>query len=128
MANHEDPTGALRETAQLLGLIHVGRDWLLDEHVLAVLEGGLHQPMMRAGRRRHDHRVDVRIDEDRLGVGPHLHIRETRPHQREPCGVAVDHAHDLARLPVVEVADEVWPPLPGTDDSDADHLRSPRPT
>ena len=125
--DHEDPVHARGEGAELLGLRRIGCDRLLDEHVLAGLERALHQCVVRARRRRDHHGVDPAVGHHGVGRGVEADVGEPRPDLVEPSRVGVDHPDDLARPVVVKVADEVRPPLPGTDDGDADHRRSRRP-
>ena len=58
--DHELEVFPLCQLDQLLGLLRRRREWLLNEHMLAVLEGGFRQIEMRPDRRDHRDRVDVR--------------------------------------------------------------------
>ena len=127
MSDHEDPTRARRQRAELLGLGRVRGDRLLDEHVLAARERTLGERIVRARRRRDHDRIRPGVGHDRLGIRRQLDVGEPLADLIEAPRVPVDHPRDLARPPVVEVAYEVRAPLPGTDHRDPDHRLSRKP-
>ena len=128
MADHKDATPGRRQRAQLRPFPDGGRDRLLHQNVLAPLERGLGEAVVRAGRCRDHDPVDAHVGERRLGFLRDLDLREPSPYLAEPPGVTVDDPEHLAPLAVVEVADEVGPPVAGPDHGHPDHLRSPSPT
>ena len=119
MAGHEHEAALTREPQQLLHLGALHRRRLLDEHVLARLERLLRERVVGRHRRRDDDGVELVVGEQLVEVGRH-------PRLRMPCrellpqllrGVA--EPRELGEL--VEVADEVLPPVAEADLADASH-------
>ena len=61
MARHDDEPAALGTAGQRVHFGHGGREWLLDEDVLAGFEGSLGEREMRGRGGGDDHADDVRV-------------------------------------------------------------------
>ena len=69
MADHEREAARGGEVDQLAGLRRVRGPGLLDEDVLAGLERGFGEAVMRADGRGDEHGIDVRVGEDLVAPG-----------------------------------------------------------
>jgi hypothetical protein len=83
---------------------------------------------MRARWGRDDDRIHRFVGDRKQGVLGYLCVGESKPNVLEPGRVAVGDPRHPAGLPVVEVPDQMRPPVAGPEDGHLDHrvVRSPR--
>ena len=120
VANHQNPIRRGRQRTQFLCIGHAIGDRFFDEHVLARLQCGLHERVVGTGRGRNHNRVYVRIGPDMLDILRQCNVRESLLHLSQPAGVLIDNGHNVADRRILEIADEVRPPVASPDDRDAD--------
>jgi hypothetical protein len=121
----EHQAAPLRFVDQALCLLGGRRDRLLDEHVLAGLEGLHRQVEMARHRRRDGHRVDARIAQHRRVVGGDLDGGKTGLHAGQALGAQVAHGDQARPRGIPEVANEVRSPISVSDYSNPDHAVTP---
>ena len=123
VVHHDLQVLPLGQLDQLLGLLRRRRERLLDEDVLAVLEGRLRQLVVRPDRRDDGDGVDVRRLQDLREVGRQLHARiGAAARACSAAGFLSQTATTCAVLEAVEVADDVRTPVAVADDADADDV------
>jgi len=120
VADHEREATLGGEVDQLAGLRRVRGHGLLDEDVLAGLEGGPGEGMVRADRREDEHGVDVRVGEDLVVLGGDGHRRVAGLSLLEGLRPGVADPLDLRPRQFAVVAQEVGAPVAVADEGDAE--------
>jgi len=103
-------------------LLYFRRQRFLDQHVLTSLERLFGEGVVSARRRGYDDGVDRRVAQSLLRIFRNLHIGTMSVHFLQSGCIAIDDPDDFARLFVVEISDEVRPPLASPNHGHVDHL------
>jgi hypothetical protein len=116
MTGLHDDASAPRQREQLVSLLERHGDGLLDQYVLAALEGSLRDGVV--GRRRDDDRQRVGCIEQLVerSKGPH---GELRRHGRRPLARSLVETDQPRARDVAQDADMVVAERPGPDDANA---------
>ena len=96
---------------------------LLDEDVLAVLEGLLGEGVVRVDRGDDRDGVDLRGGEDVVGIPGEIDAGETLAGAVEGSWIDVADRSDAAAIVGLEVSDYVGAPVAESDDADRNHGR-----
>ena len=124
MTRHEEKSPCPRRFQQLERLARGRGQRLFDKHMLVRFEGAHSQLEMSRNRSCNRDRLHFRIAEHRP-VCVDCADRRVAARDRLECGVArVADVADIGGRQLMEVADEVRPPITQTDDSDYDRRRT----
>ena len=123
VVHHDFQVLARRQLDQFLGLLGAGSEWLLDEHMLAVFEGGFGELVVRPHRSDDGDRVNLGRFENFLGVGGHFEAGIVFLGSRQRARIHVAKHFDACVVHSEKVPDHVRTPVPVTDHADSDHLR-----
>ena len=102
-------------------LLHLRRQRFFDQHVLTSLERLFGEGVVSARWRGDDNGVDRRVAQCLLRIFCSLHIGKMSVHLLQSRRIAIDDPDDFARLLVVEIPDEVRPPLASPNHRHANH-------
>ena len=126
MADHEREPVFRGKLEKFEPLLHFRRQRFLDQHMLASLERFFgHGVVSTCGRGDHNG-VDRRIAQCLLRILRNLHIGKMSVHFLQSRRIAIDDPDDFARLFVVEISDEVRPPLASPNHRHANHCHACR--
>ncbi len=122
--HHQREAPGVRELHERLRRLGGMRHRLLDQNVLAGLEGRLREGVVGPHRRADRQRVDLRVPEEVLeaGVGPGGGVAPLQG--RDTPGVKIADRPELGAFGGAEVAEEVGAPVTQPDDGHADRLRA----
>ena len=119
MARHEREAGRVGTPGEVEALVSGGSERLLDEDVLAVIEGLAGEGVVCLGGGSDHDGVDAWVGEEGGAGIVQGDRRVARTDSCEACGVRVGHGGEWRTGEFGEVADEVRTPVACADDADA---------
>src|SRR5215467_2119843 len=121
VVHHDPEIVSDAQLNKLLRLLRGSSERLLDEDMLAVLEGGFGQFKVRPDRSHHGDGVDLWRREQLGRLRGHGDVRIRVPYTLEGGRASVTDGCDVTPVEAVQVADNIWTPVAVTDYAEVDH-------